>query len=67
MLGLFEVMEAAGKLQLSWTAEGSTNALLVLDRDNNGSIDSGRELFGNITPQSNQRSLDANGFLALSE
>jgi hypothetical protein len=52
-------------LQLPWIEQNSTNAFLVLDRDGNGTIDSGRELFGNMTAQ--PKSSDANGFLALGE
>ncbi len=52
--------------RITWTAQGAWDGFLVLDRNNNGVIDDGTELFGNATPLLDG-TVAQQGFQALAE
>lgn len=65
---LFDLDGDGVREQISWTEVGSDDGWLVLDRNGNGSIDSGRELFGNFTSSTSSGAPPTadHGFQALS-
>ncbi len=64
---MFFDIDADGELEpISWTRSDQEDAFLCYDRNGNGTIDDGSELFGDSTPMAAGHAA-ANGYIALSE
>lgn len=63
---MFDVRNDGHATRTAWTRIGVDNAFLALDRNGNGRIDSGAELFGNFTPL-RSGAIAGNGYEVLGE
>jgi hypothetical protein len=63
---LFDLRNEGVARRVAWTRGGTANAFLAMDRNGNGTIDNGGELFGNRTRLRNGL-LAGNGFEVLGE
>jgi hypothetical protein len=63
---VFDLFANGNPVKTGWTEASSMVGFLFLDRNGNGSVDNGGELFGNRTPMLNGR-VALNGFAALAE
>ena len=63
---MFDIGATGQPVRIGWTAAGADEAFLWLDRNGNGRVDNGAELFGTATPLQNGP-IARNGFEALRE
>jgi hypothetical protein len=63
---LFDIDATGRPIRIAWTAAGAPMAFLAVDRNQNGKIEDGAELFGNHTPMPSGATA-SNGFEGLAQ